>query len=301
MPVPQQTAQLIVQIDGQTVQTISLAMSVLAIGRTPDNGLVLPHPLVARSHAELRFEASGAILTDLDSSSGTFIGETQLLPHQPQLLTDGTVFQIGPFTLAYRAAPADTSEAEPDAPVALVAEPAAVATSAASAPPAPRPKLPALRAPGPASRYLRDLPIVYHDNEFLGRYLLLFETLWEPLEQRQDYLDMYVDPRTCPADFLPWLASWLDLSFSPYWPEARLRRLLPEAIDLYRWRGTRYGLARMIELCTGLAPEITDDPAQPYLIHIHVAIVPESGVDRHVLEQLIQNHKPAHVGYTLES
>jgi hypothetical protein len=33
-------------------------------------------------------------------------------------------------------------------------------------------------------------------------------------------------------------------------------------MDLYRWRSTRYGLTRMIEVCTGLTPEISDGQAQ---------------------------------------
>ena len=114
---------------------------------------------------------------------------------------------------------------------------------------------------------------------------------------------MYFDPRTCPVSFLPWLASWLDLSFNTHWPEARRRRLLEQAMELYSWRGTRYGLVRMIEVCTGLTPVIMESPSQPFVFHIRIALPPGffgEPIDKALIEELIQAHKPAHAGYVLE-
>lgn len=56
--------------------------------------------------------------------------------------------------------------------------------------------LPGAYAP---SRYLEFLPRVFADNDFLRGFLLIFESMWEPLEWRQDHIDLYFDPRTCPA------------------------------------------------------------------------------------------------------
>jgi phage tail-like protein len=164
----------------------------------------------------------------------------------------------------------------------------------------PRPTLPAPVATGPASMYIESLPIIYADNDFLARFLLLFQTVWEPLEQRQDHIEMYFDPRTSPASFLPWLASWLDLSFNQHWPETRRRRLLAEAIDLYRWRGTRYGLVRMIEVCTGITPEVSDTVTQPYTFDVKITLPKGGDIDKNLIDELIQAHKPAHAGYRLE-
>ena len=114
---------------------------------------------------------------------------------------------------------------------------------------------------------------------------------------------MYFDPHTCPASFLPWMASWLHLPFNPHWPEARHRRLLAQAMELYSWRGTRYGLIRMIEVCTGLTPEIRNSSSQPYVFHIRITMPPGASsetLDKALIEELIQAHKPAHAGYILE-
>ena len=139
------------------------------------------------------------------------------------------------------------------------------------------------------------------NQAFLARMLVIFEALWEPLEHRQDHIAMYFDPRTCPAEMLSWLAGWLDVTLDPHWPEDRRRSLLTEAMELYRWRGTTYGLTRMIEVSTGLTPVIVDDPNQPFVIRVRVSIPSSSGVRRDVIENLIREHKPAHVGYVLET
>lgn len=303
------SAQLIVQLQGSVIQTLPLTMPVLRIGRTPESGLMLDSHLVSRNHAELRVTPQGAALTDLGSSNGTFFGTQRLLPNQPQLLTDGTSFSIGPFVLTYRASAAEARTLAED-------EEMPRATEQATLPPQPletrkqpiilpQPEPPARRPPErePASLYARFLPDIYQENDFLQRFLHIFEDIWEPLEQRQDHIEMYFDPRTCPAAFLPWLASWLGVPLNSHWPEARKRRLLSQAMELYNWRGTLYGLARMIEICTGLVPEITEKATEPFVFHVRVVLSPSlSGeyVDRSLIEELIQIHKPAYAGYILE-
>ena len=311
-----QTGQLLIQFEGQVIQTLPLNMPVLSIGRGPESGLPLSHALVSRRHAELRLGPQGPILTDLGSSNGTFIGNERLLPNQPHVLVDGTTFRIGPYQLTYRvpklAAHAwePEDEQEPAAELTTVALPSApvpipVPVRAPILPGPPQPAKPAPRSPAeePDGLYRRYLPDIFQENDFLRRFLHIFEDIWEPLEQRQDHIAMYFDPRTCPASFLPWLASWLNLPFNPHWPEARRRRLLAQAMELYSWRGTRYGLVRMIEVCTGLTPVITESLSQPFVFHIRITLPPGwpgETIDKALIEELIQAHKPAHAGYVLE-
>ncbi|GAC1301226.1 MAG: hypothetical protein NVSMB27_41550 [Ktedonobacteraceae bacterium] len=301
------TGQLIVQLEGQVIQTLSLNTSLLSIGRTPENGLSLPHPLVSRSHAELRLQAQGLTLTDLASSNGTFIGDQRLLPNQPRILANGATFRIGPYILTYQESKPsprpwqqeDDPRPEPEPPVIL---PVPVAVPPPVRPHSPQPTKPVPRSHTDASDgiYRRDLPDIFQENDFLRRFLLIFEDIWEPLEQRQDHIAMYFDPRTCPVSFLPWLASWLDLPFNAHWPEVRRRRLLAQAMELYSWRGTRYGLVRMIEVCTGLTPVITESTSQPFVFQIRLSLPAGSSIDKDLIEDLIHLHKPAHAGYILE-
>lgn len=298
---PAGAAVLTVSVDGNVVQVVSLTSAPLTIGRLPDNGVVLPHQAVSRRHAEIRLEGSQAILTDVGSSSGTQVDEFRLKPNEPVVLSSGNAAKIGPYRLTY-----SVVETVPAVPVYRSPQPLAPVAAPASAPePALEPMnrratFPVPLPPGTRSRYTRNLPGLYQENDFMARMLLIFEAIWEPLEQRQDHFPLYFAPSTCPAGLLPWLASWLNLSLDPSWPEPRQRALLGEAMDLYRWRGTRYGLARMIEVCTGLSPRITEDPKQPYLFRVAVTIPPNTRVRPELIEEIVVQHKPAHVGYILE-
>lgn len=166
------------------------------------------------------------------------------------------------------------------------------------------------------SKYLDDLPGIYRDNEFLGRFLLIFQSILDPIEQTVDNLPHYFDPRLTPREFLPWLALWVDLALDPSWPEARRRELVRSAAELYRWRGTRKGLSEYLRIYTGRAPEITEFiegmrlDAETRLgvgtrlgssgggYHFTVTIESE-GLNIEKIKTIIESQKPAHTLYTL--
>lgn len=309
------THQLVVTLSGNVVQTALLGTQAVTIGRVPESGLPLQNPMVSRQHAEVRLDPQGIVLTDLGSANGTFVRGERLLPHQPTVLAPGGTFEIAPFLVTYMVtAVPDAAQAGEPAPALAPAPPdlpppppppaaelVAVEPSEPPAPPMPPREAGIVPlAPGPHSPYVRDLPMIFHDNDFLGRFLLIFESIWEPLERRQDHIHMYFDPRTAPRSFLPFLASWVGSTFDPHWPESRIRAFVANALDLYSWRGTPYGLTRMLEVCAGVTPRITEPADQPHTFHISVTIPPQSEVDRDLIELLIIQHKPAHVGYMLE-
>lgn len=306
---PAEVGQLLIYAEGRLVRSLALNVPVVTIGRTPANVLPLPHPSVSRAHADLRVSPQGVILTDRGSANGTWVNDVRLAPEQPVQLVHGSTIRIGPFVLRYQAtsaAPAESSAAtQPprnDEPVAVVQQaevtpaPPAVYVPA----PPPRPRLPVTLPADPVSRYLDFLPVIFQDGDFLGRFLLIFQSIWEPLEDRQDHMDMYFDAKTCPEPFLQWLSDWLGVNVGQISEEGRLRHLIAEAVELYRWRGTRYGLTRLIEICTGVTPVIAETPENPSVLHIRVAVPPESNVDREQIERLVKDHKPAHTAYLLE-
>jgi len=113
-----------------------------------------------------------------------------------------------------------------------------------------------------SSRYLKYLPGIFQkqgtdqQEPFLGRYLLPFDGAFAEYEHLLATLDQYVSPDMTPAEeFLPWLASWVALSLDEEWDEDKQRELIAEAVTLYRWRGTGYGLKRFLELYTGVSAE----------------------------------------------
>jgi predicted component of type VI protein secretion system len=93
--------QLIVRLDETVVQTFSLDVPVVTIGRSADNMIALPHPKVSRRHAEIRMGANATVIVDLGSANGILIDGERMREQQVRLLRPGSVVRIGPYTLTY--------------------------------------------------------------------------------------------------------------------------------------------------------------------------------------------------------
>ena len=175
------------------------------------------------------------------------------------------------------------------------------------------------------SRYLRHLPALYEYDELMGRYLMLFESFWDPIEGQIDQLPYFFDPDTAPPDLLPWLASWLDLLLDKRWPESKRRQLIQSAVRLYRRRGTHDGLADYLELYTGVRPQIVEHRAENFVlgsearlgqsialgrrnaphtftVKLKLPRLPEAEAKarKRVIEQIIETEKPAYTAYLLD-
>jgi len=98
------------------------------------------------------------------------------------------------------------------------------------------------------SSYLEHLPAFFRDDEFMGQFLLIFESIMKPIENTVDNVALYFDPLMTPEPLLPWLAWWVDLTLDPTWPEERRRELVSSAAELYRWRGTKRGLTEYLRI-----------------------------------------------------
>ncbi len=116
------------------------------------------------------------------------------------------------------------------------------------------------------SSYVRYLPSLYTRDELMGRFLMLFESFLAPISQQIRQVPYYFDPSVTPADMLPWLASWLDLTLDPEWPEPQRRALLKAARRLYQKRGTARGLQEYLEIYTGGQVEIIEHRADNFVV-----------------------------------
>jgi phage tail-like protein len=172
------------------------------------------------------------------------------------------------------------------------------------------------RAETPSSSYLQYLPAIYQKDPFLGRFLLIFESILGPIEQTIDQIAAYLDPRLTPAELLPWLSSWVGLELDENWPLDRQRALVGATVMLYRWRGTRRALRDHLAIYTGREPLIVENfdglrlgqdarlgvntalgVARPHTLA--VTIDGREDVDEQVLRRIIELEKPPHTGYTL--
>lgn len=179
---------------------------------------------------------------------------------------------------------------------------------------------------------LNYLPAIYEGDEVINRFLMLFESFWSPLERQINNIPYYLDPDLSPAHFLPWLASWVDLTFATHWTEVQRRALLRSAVFLYRKRGTKVALKEYLQIYTGETPEIIEKQAnnfrlnrvpvgrgaalgannQPHTFIVKLRLPPFSAElpaaerqrreaeRRRTIEMIIEAEKPAHTGFSLE-
>ena len=154
------------------------------------------------------------------------------------------------------------------------------------------------------SSLLKYLPNSYSDDDFMGGFLNIFEALWLPLDRQIDQLYAYFDPLLTPAEFLPWLGTWVDLVLDENWPESRRRILIENAADLYRRRGTAGALRDYLAIYLGTTPTIVEDGPDGNPFHFSVTIRTGDSLDPDSFDQdrvrrIIDEEKPAHTIYTL--
>jgi phage tail-like protein len=168
---------------------------------------------------------------------------------------------------------------------------------------------------------LRFLPAAYLEDpegaSTLDRFLSLTDTIYDEIETRIEEFTMQLGPESADPEFLPWLASWFDLTFDPSWSLSQRRRILRKIICLYRWRGTKKGLTKLLALHTGLEaglPRLVEhrcarahpeferwvgqsDPCAFTVLLPATSI--ENKNDAEVIDRLLRNNIPAHTDFCL--
>lgn len=158
------------------------------------------------------------------------------------------------------------------------------------------------------------LPAMFHDDEMAQRWCDGLDEVIAPVPATLDNFWAYLDPALAPVDFVEWLAGWVGLELDQTWDEQRRRELVAQAHRLYDFRGTAGGLADLIELYTGVRPEVIDgggvvwsptpDAAMPgnaeaeLVVRLEVSDV--DSIDRERLENMVEMSKPAHVVHRIE-
>lgn len=113
----------------------------------------------------------------------------------------------------------------------------------------------------PAYTWMRYLPEIYQSEDrqgFLERYLGIFQTMYEDLEEKIRMSADQFDMDTASAGDLQALAQWLDITETYVWSESQMRRLLKNAVSLYKRRGTRQGIIDFVALYTGEKPFLVE-------------------------------------------
>ncbi|MFN8530506.1 MAG: phage tail protein [Anaerolineae bacterium] len=146
----------------------------------------------------------------------------------------------------------------------------------------------------------------------LRALLLAMEFLHEPDEAILEHEEDYFSPLRAPASFVSFLAWWTDLDrfltdvTDPLTGKeyrslpsgvGQLRELILASTDLARWRGTRYGLNRLVELATGMTGFQWIDQIQERPFHLR-AIAPAAAKRYETLiNVIVRLEKPAYMTF----
>lgn len=174
----------------------------------------------------------------------------------------------------------------------------------------------------PLCSYLDFVPALYREVDFVGRYLSIIEQAFDPAVQTIDTLWAYLDPITAPEALLPFLAHWVAWEIDTRWGIDVQRRLIRNAIALYRWHGTRYGLRFYLHLYTGLPLEQIDikeifergfvfgstsigfdsmlGGGRPYHFIVEMQLSSSEEIDEISVREIIERQKPAFCTYELD-
>ncbi len=312
-------------VEGQDApQGISLPMGKIVIGRQPGSDLYLVNNRVSRNHAQLVRTSEGCLLIDLGSANKTYVNDKKLEPQVPTPIEPGDKIRIGPYHLSLEIVPLaevesdvikeavpepdpaskvravpDVEQEEDSAGGGMIAEPP-------PSPPPPHEPPPEFSSPVPVgltveSRHLiQYLPGIYQ-TDFMKRFLGIFESIQVPIEWVIDNFDLFLNPATAPTDFLPWLANWFELAWDSDWTSQQRRMFLQEAHQIYARRGTSWALSRVLEIYTGVVPEIEDqkEDLAPFTFLVRIPATRRK-FKRARIETLIEANKPAYTAFILE-
>lgn len=142
------------------------------------------------------------------------------------------------------------------------------------------------------SRFMDYLPDIYQEDEFLGQFLLAFEKVLlgiddtTPFPQPRDDIkfqpkglekiianvaDLF-EPHKTPKDFLPWLASWAAFTLRADLPPSQQRDFIAQIIPLYRRRGTKENLLKLLKIFTLTEPKIEEIGDLEFQIGVHSTV-----------------------------
>jgi phage tail-like protein len=146
----------------------------------------------------------------------------------------------------------------------------------------------------------RLLPLAYQraatDGSVLDALLEVMEALHAPDEAALEGVDALFTPYRSPDRFVAYLTRWtaMDHAVSAAGDVAvgRLRDLVAEGAALAQWRGTPYGMRRLLAIATGVDDIVVEEPADvPFHLRVRV---PAAAADKlPLITRLVRAEKPA--------
>ncbi len=96
------------------------------------------------------------------------------------------------------------------------------------------------------------LPVAMAEDDFLFRFVSIFQRLADTAMLQIDTLAHAFDPTVAPEPMVRQMAAWLGIDWVDSSLDGRLQRaIVTEYSQIIQWRGTKRGLRRLLELLSG--------------------------------------------------
>lgn len=102
----------------------------------------------------------------------------------------------------------------------------------------------------PGDNFARTFPAVYQtEDDFFKRYLSIFSTIYNSLDETIDGLESFLNPDTAPVPALHHFAAWLGVETEgSLTDEAALRRVIKALPELLSEKGTKQAIEKVVQL-----------------------------------------------------
>jgi phage tail-like protein len=151
------------------------------------------------------------------------------------------------------------------------------------------------------------LPLSMLEDDFLVRFLGIFQQLADGYMLQVDNIEHVVDTTVAPDRMVRALGAWIGVpAIDPSLPDQVQRRIVREHGQMLQWRGTAMGLRHLLEMITDAPAEITDTggvfaegeaPDNP--AHVRIRVESSGWTTEDDLLDLVRSELPASVSFEL--
>lgn len=151
------------------------------------------------------------------------------------------------------------------------------------------------------------LPLAMLDDDFMVRFLGIFQSLADTFMVQADNVEHVVDVSVAPDHMVRYMGAWIGAQdVDESLPDVLQRRIVRTTGRILPWRGTAYALAELLELITD-RPAVVEDsggvyaegeaPANPN--HVRIVVESTGWATEEDLLEFVQAQLPAFVSFEL--
>lgn len=123
-------------------------------------------------------------------------------------------------------------------------------------------KIDSMKIEFPQISFVEYLPEIYKEGQekdcFFQRFIGIFQSIYTDLEDKIDFTPLSFDVDRTSREFLNWIGDWLSVQYADIWGEKKLRKIIKEAVKIYKLKGTKKSISKIVQEYAGVDPIIVE-------------------------------------------